>query len=163
MRTKTGLQRWSRPDLLMGLMYGLTVAAGAGCSRPGGPYESAQSEFPAPDGGAPSTIGVQTNTTCTPAQTSPENVLPARTTIVGATQGGDQSNVYRTSDLFNLFKSECGGCHVDEISGGFQVSATTFPAVVSGAMGTTVYGLITSDDIATNMPPYGVEYDSRAP
>jgi len=165
MTTKAGFQRWSRPDLWIGLMYGLTVAAGAGCSRPGGPYDfsSSQSEFFIPDSGAPpSTIAVQTSATCTPAQTSPENALPARTTIAGATRGdAEQTNVYRTSDLFSLFKSVCGGCHVDEVSGGFQVSATSFSTVVSGMEGVKVYGLIASDDIASNMPPFGVAYDSR--
>jgi hypothetical protein len=168
MTMKTGIKRWSRPGLWIGLACGLTVAAGGGCARPGGPYESSQTEFPIPDGGAPSTIGVQTNTTCTPAKTSPENLLPARTTITGAAQGGgDQPNIYRTSDLFSLFNSVCGGCHVDSNLGGFQVTPSSFPTVVSGTMGATVYGLIKSDDTSGNpatsvMPPYGVAYDSRA-
>ncbi len=164
MTTRTGFKRWSRPGLWIGLWCGLAVTAG--CGRPGGPtaYSSSQSEFPLPDSGAPPPpIGAQTSPTCTPAQTSAVNAFPARTTIAGAAQGGgSQDNLFRTSDLFSLFKTVCGGCHVDAPDGSFQVSATSFATVVSGAMGSTVLGLIESDDISTNMPPYGVAYDSRA-
>jgi mono/diheme cytochrome c family protein len=171
MTTKTGFKRWSRPGPWIGLLYGLALAAAGGCSRPGGPYDfsSSQSEFPIRDSGAPpSTINVQAAATCTPAKTSAPNVFPARTTITGATPGGgDQPNIYRTSDLFSLFETECGGCHVDNTDGGFQVSASSFSTVVSGTMGAMVYGLITSNDTSGNpatsvMPPYGVAYDSRA-
>jgi hypothetical protein len=169
MTTRTGSKRWGNPGLWIGLSFGLT--AFAGCTRPGGPYEfsSSQSEFPIPDSGAPPPpIAVQTGPTCTPAQTSASNAFPARTTIVGATQGGGaQDNIYRTSDLFSLFNSECGGCHVSpNTDGGFQVAPSNFSTVVSGAMGTLVYNLITSNDTSGNpatsvMPPYGVAYNQR--
>jgi mono/diheme cytochrome c family protein len=168
MTMRTGFNGWSRPGPWIGLVWGLAVAGG-GCARPGGPdaYSPTQREFPVPDSGVtpppPTTIDVQTPPACTPAQTSTENAFPARTNIAGAApSAGDQSTLYRTADLFALFKSVCGGCHVDNNDGSFQVSQTAFPSVVSGAMGATVLGLIKSDDLSTNMPPYGIEYDSRA-
>ena len=173
MTTRTGFTRGSRPGLWIGILYGLTVAAG--CGRPGGPnaFSTSQSEFPIPDSGVPSPppIGVQTSPTCTPAQTSAPNAFPARTTIAGAEEGaGAQDNIFRTSQLFSLFYGVCGGCHVDSNDGGFQVSASSFSSVVklsAGGLGSEVYQLITSNDTSGNpatsvMPPYGIGYDSRA-
>jgi mono/diheme cytochrome c family protein len=169
MNPPTGFKRRLRRGPSLGLWCGLTLVAAGGCARPGGPgaFSSSQGEFPIPDAGLPppTTIDVQTLPKCTPALTSAPNAFPARTTIAGGGQegGGGQSNLYRTADLFSLFKSVCGGCHVDSNDGFFQVSQTSFATIVSGATGQTVLGLIKSDDISTNMPPYGVEYTSRPP
>ncbi|HXJ18632.1 MAG TPA: hypothetical protein VMT03_00250 [Polyangia bacterium] len=170
MTTNTSSWRWSGA----GLWIGLVIAAGVGCGRPGGPYAfpGSQSEFPIPDSGVglpPPTIDVQESPKCTPAQSA--SPLPARTTIAGVMQTDSQPSVYRTSDLFNLFNSVCGGCHAGGANdGGFTVTATTFPRVVTraaGGLGDQVYQLITSDDTSGNpatsvMPPYGVPYSQRA-
>ena len=45
------LQR--RSAIRIAVASGLTLAAAIGCSRPGGPFEVTQSEFPTPDAGTP--------------------------------------------------------------------------------------------------------------
>ena len=56
-----------------------------------------------------------------------------------------------TTDLFSLFQSNCGACHVDNSLGGFQVSLLTFPTHVSAK----ALERITSDDPEVYMPPGG--------
>ena len=161
--------RLSSPGLWIGLVWGVALAGAPGCGRPGGPsaFSASHPEFPIPDSGVvtppPPVIAVQMAApACTPARTSAPNAFPARTTIVGdAPSAAQQNNTYRTADLFSLFKSVCGGCHVDATDGGFQVTQGSFSTIVKGAMGTMVLGLIKSNDLATNMPPYNVAYDSR--
>jgi mono/diheme cytochrome c family protein len=144
-------------------------ALGVGaCARAGGPSAFSESEFPAHDAGA----GIVTSTPppvavaaplpqCTPVQSS--DPLPARTTIVGAAAASASSATYFTADLFGLFKSVCGGCHVESNLGGFSVSETTFPMLVTR----DVYNSeIVSDDPSTFMPPPaggGIPYSQRAP
>jgi mono/diheme cytochrome c family protein len=55
------------------------------------------------------------------------------------------------SNLFQLFASNCGACHVDNTLGGFHVSAQSFTTVVSQA----AYDRMTSDDPGFFMPPQG--------
>jgi mono/diheme cytochrome c family protein len=127
----------------------------AACGRPGGPFAVTQSEFPLPDAGTPAPpIAVMSSVppTCTPAKAS--ETLPPRSTVVGQGSAAmaPQQDLYFTSDLFGLFKSVCGGCHVDSNRGNFVVTAGNFATnadVVSGY----VYNLITSDDADVYMPP----------
>jgi mono/diheme cytochrome c family protein len=61
------------------------------------------------------------------------------------------AQIYFTSDLFNLFKTICGGCHVESNLGSppFVVSEKTFPMVVD----MSVVDRIISPDPAMEMPP----------
>jgi mono/diheme cytochrome c family protein len=138
-------------------VWALGIAVGCGlslpaCSRPGGPNAFSQSEFPVPDAGSPGITTVMGALKCTAAKSS--QVLPPRSTLTagtGAQDGGSSSSTYFTSDLFGLFKSVCGGCHVEQSFGSFAVSQNTFPTVVTA----DVYNIIVSDDPATFMPPQG--------
>ena len=129
------------------------LALSAGCDRPGGPSSATSWDWRPDAGGALAdggTMGVQTGPlTCEAAQTS--SPLPARGEIMtGATSGGATTSFY-TEDLFNLFKSNCGGCHVDTNLGNFHVTASTFATVVDQ----TVMAVIKTDDAAKYMPPAG--------
>jgi mono/diheme cytochrome c family protein len=142
----------ARNSRLRIVLAALALAAGGACSRPGGPdeFSGSKSEFPVPDSGVqtPVKIGAQTPPKCMPVQSS--TPLPARTTIAGASQdAGTQSDVYLTSDLYNLFDKVCGGCHVESNLGNFHVTAGTFPTLVDSS----VYAIITSDNPSTFMPP----------
>jgi hypothetical protein len=67
-----------------------------------------------------------------------------------------------TADLVNLFKSHCGGCHVDAKLGGFQATARTFGTTVDAKAIAT----IKAEDPAKFMPPLaagGKPYSKRAP
>jgi mono/diheme cytochrome c family protein len=137
----------------------------AGCSRPGGPDSFTQSEFPIPKTMPPPTpSGTGGNTVmpgaaiCSPAQTSQR--MPARSSLTTAGGPAPTQPTYFTADLFALFKSVCGGCHVESNLGGFQVTATTFPTLVDQS----IYEVVTSDDPATFMPPPtygGIPFHSR--
>ena len=82
---------------------------------------------------------------CTPARSS--EPIPARTAVTSATVGPTTTTVF-VGDLFNLFSSACGGCHVAASQGGFQVGSTNFSTKVDQH----VIDLITSTDPATAMP-----------
>jgi mono/diheme cytochrome c family protein len=62
-----------------------------------------------------------------------------------------KAQIYFTSDLFNLFKAVCGGCHVESNLGNppFNVSETNFTKVVDD----TVVARIITDDPTIEMPP----------
>ncbi|HLK89000.1 MAG TPA: hypothetical protein VKZ18_03845 [Polyangia bacterium] len=140
----------------------LALAGAAGCGRPGGPFQVSQGDFPVPDAGTPPPIAITTPAVCTPARSS--QMIPARSSLTQATggDGGAQQDVELTSDLYNLFKSVCGGCHVESNLGSFQVTETTFPTLVNS----TVLGMITSDDPSVFMPPAlggGMPFSQRQP
>src|SRR5450631_3815996 len=154
-------RRRVQSGLWLAAACGLAVTGAAGCSRPGGPYEVTQSEFPVPDAGTP-VITVVQPPMCKPAKSS--QMIPPRSSLTGQSAGmvDMQANVELTSDLYNLFKSVCGGCHVESNLGNFSVTATTFPMVVDQ----TVYDIITSNTAAIVMPPVGaggVPFDQRQP
>jgi mono/diheme cytochrome c family protein len=135
-------------------LIGLAMV-GAACGRPGGPFAVTRSEFPVPDAGTPPPIAVMSSVppTCTPAKAS--EVLPPRSTVVGqgaASTGAKEQNLYFTADLYGLFKSVCGGCHVDSNRGNFVVTASTF-ATAADLVSGHVYDVITSDDQDVYMPP----------
>ena len=85
---------------------------------------------------------------CTPAQAS--DALRPRSSAMGDGKSNSATGVF-TSDLFNLFQSNCGGCHVDNSLGGFQVSLLTFPSTVTHE----ALDRMRSDEQDFYMPPQG--------
>jgi len=141
----------------------MTVGAAA-CSAPGGPGAASNWDW-RPDAGTSSGDGSaipQTSAlTCTPAKGSLD--IPARAELMSgqAATGGGAATVF-TEDLFNLFKSNCGGCHVETSLGNFHVTSQTFATTVDQ----TVLKLVMSDDPAKYMPPAGaggMPFSARAP
>jgi mono/diheme cytochrome c family protein len=144
------LSRW---ELGVGIAIGFGLSLVA-CSRAGGPSAFSESEFPIPDAGSPPVTPVATvmePLQCTPAQSS--QALPPRSTLTGtgAQDAGTAPTTYFTSDLYGLFKSVCGGCHVESSLGNFSVTENTFATLVTK----DVYKIITSDDPMVFMPPAG--------
>jgi mono/diheme cytochrome c family protein len=139
----------------------LVVAVGlAACTAPGGPDKyKGGSEFPGAPTGAGGSAVVEAELKCLPAQSS--EGIAARSTITdGGNAGGEHQATYFTDDLFKLFKSTCGGCHVDASLGNFTVGRSTFSTRVTEM----VYGMITSNDAAAVMPPVaagGMPFDVR--
>ena len=143
-------------------MLGLALLWAAGCSRPGGPDSFSQSEFPTPPGSGTGTGGttVLPVVQCMPVHSSDN--LPARSTITGGQDAGTAQPTYFTADLFGLFNSVCGGCHVGVSNGGFEVSQGTFATLVDQ----NVYNILTSDDPTVFMPPQnsgGIPFSQRPP
>jgi mono/diheme cytochrome c family protein len=130
----------------------LALVAVSACTRPGGPDQVTTTEFPY-DAGPPPPIR---SAVCAAAHSSQQ--LPARATIVGAAvAGSSSSNTYFTSDLFQLFKSVCGACHVDESLGGFNVKPPSFSQLPA-----TVLPSIETDDLSRVMPPTEIAYSKRS-
>jgi mono/diheme cytochrome c family protein len=85
---------------------------------------------------------------CVPAVSS--DALRARSSVMARGLKAGASGVFVT-DLFGLFQSNCGGCHVDNSLGGFHVSLATFPSVVTSK----ALERISSDEPDFYMPPEG--------
>lgn len=119
------------------------------CSRPGGPFAYSQSEFPIPDAGTPTPVAMPPAPKCTAAKSS--HMIPPRSSVTARVGGSvdTQPNVELTSDLYHLFKSVCGGCHVESSLGNYSVTGGTFPTLMTKS----VYNLVVSDDPSTYMPP----------
>lgn len=138
--------------------------AGAGCTAPGGPGATTDWDW-RPDAGVgvagpDATVGGGNSAlTCVPA--SGAQPMPARGVVMSAASGGGDTKVF-TEDLFNLFKGNCGGCHVAASLGNFHVTAGTFAQVVDQK----VLAAITTDDPAKYMPPAGAggaAFSGRSP
>ncbi|HEX7481776.1 MAG TPA: hypothetical protein VF331_28475, partial [Polyangiales bacterium] len=87
--------------------------------------------------------------------------LPARAATMTHNSGANETEVF-TRDLFNLFRSHCGACHVDANRGGLQVNLSNFSQTVTQAS----LNAIVSDDAARYMPPSGPDakaFSARAP
>ena len=87
--------------------------------------------------------------------------LPARGAVTSASAGA-KSQVVFTADLFNAFRSHCGGCHVDANLGGFdeRVTFENFPTLVTA----DALEDIKTDDPEKFMPPPvagGVKWSER--
>jgi len=111
----------------------------------GGSSGDLNSELPSGGGGATSTPVV-----CLAARGEP---IPARSEVVSANAAPSAKPVF-TSDLFSLFQSNCGGCHVEAALGGFndqKVTLQNFPMVVDQK----VIDAIRSSDPDKVMPPLG--------
>lgn len=100
------------------------------------------------DGGLPPETGPLT-ALCLPAHGQP---IPARSsTISGQAVGSDP--FMTTEDLFRLFKTQCGACHVESDQGDFKVTLATFARKVEQ----TAIDRILSDDPDKYMPPDSAE------
>ena len=149
---------------------GLPALALAACSAPGGPGafigKSASWEPPGVGNGNDD-AGVMQVQVPQCAAVSSSQPMPARATVIEVGMGTTPSTsangtTYFTSDLFGLFKSNCGGCHVETNLGTFQVSSTNFAQKVTQM----VVDTIKSPDPAVFMPPSnsgGVDFSTRAP
>lgn len=158
-----------RAVLGRGLIACCATLIGA-CNQPGGPdVYKGMSEFPSAAGAQPSSsapgndvpvISVQQPLTCAPAQAS--QMMPGRSNLLGGSSAPAPTQAsYFTDDLYNLFKSICGGCHVESNLGNFTVARGSFSSKVDE----TVYEVITSDDKSVVMPPVsggGEPFSTRA-
>ena len=91
---------------------------------------------------------------CVPAVAS--DGLRARSNTMARAPKTAAAGVF-TSDLFGVFASNCGGCHVDNSLGGFHVTAGTFATTVTEK----ALARITSDDPKFFMPPSNREPFSK--
>jgi len=138
------------------------------CSRPGGP-DAVKDGFPTQMQIKPPTNppNPPLALTCDPL-TSAEP-LPARSTAVSAMASGTAGSTYFTTDLFNSFKTFCGGCHVDSSRGNppFHVTANTFSDVfLDQGERARALNAIQSDDPTKYMPPDGsggMPFSKRGP
>jgi mono/diheme cytochrome c family protein len=136
------------------LLFPLLLVAAACSARPGGPGQADDGDWRTDAGPPPG------EASCRPAQTS--EPLPARADLFGASSAGNAPTTMFTRDLFGLFKSHCGACHVEASLGGFHVTSQTFAMVV----GDNVLARIRSDDSGFFMPPPaagGMPFSSRPP
>ncbi|HEY4184380.1 MAG TPA: hypothetical protein VGP07_04890 [Polyangia bacterium] len=153
--------RVARAGLVAGATWVAVLAGLSGCSAPGGPGSASNWNWAATDGGATDSVLPATITplTCAPAHGS--EAMPARSSVMSAQVASSTTTVY-TENLINLFKANCGGCHVENSLGNFHVTPPTFSQVVDQS----VIDRITSDDPAVYMPPAGVPgsgpYSQRA-
>ena len=83
---------------------------------------------------------------CRPAETA--EPLPMR--LIVSAENTSTDSVMFTSDLFGLFKTTCGRCHVENTLK-FHTSPNTFPQDIDDE----VLGILTSDDPNVFMPPPG--------
>src|SRR5258708_4080756 len=123
------------------------MAPSAGPSSDAGPgadVSSEQSPPPPPDGGQkPACLELHS-----------AEPIPARLDVMSASAPTTTRTVF-VKDVFNLFRSTCGGCHVDGSQGGFHLDLTTFPVVVGfkSNKGQKILDPLTTDDIMKVMPP----------
>jgi mono/diheme cytochrome c family protein len=156
-----------RRQVAAGLSLALAAFMAIACVAPGGPEKIRDPRFspdaaavparPALDATAPPPLPAPVAARCLPARAEP---LPARTTAMRAADPTSDPNVAGpirpatdttmfTADLFNLFRSHCGGCHVETKLGNFQATLRTF----SKSIDSKVMASIKSDDTAHFMPP----------
>ncbi len=130
----------------------LVLASAAACTAPGGPGRI--NDDWTSDAGPVSAVR------CDPARSA--EPLPARADLFSADGSGGGPTTMFTRDLFGLFRSHCGACHVEASLGGFHVTSQTFAMVV----GENVLMRIKSDTSTFFMPPPaagGMPFSTRAP
>jgi mono/diheme cytochrome c family protein len=137
-----------------GLWVGLVISPLLGCTRLGGPDAFKGSEFP--DSG----VGTTTVTTPLCATVMSSQPMPARSTVVNPAGQGSSNTTYFTNDLFGLFYSMCGSCHVDQPLGNFQITKSSFTQLPAA---TVIPRMETDDTNNYVMPPYGVPFSARGP
>ncbi len=113
-----------------------------------------RADFMAPS--APEIAGSQAELRCDPARASDD--LPARSVAMTRPKTASTTPI-ATDDLFSEFRSYCGGCHVDQAQGNFQVSRQDFHEKVAQDS----LDRIRSNDTTLVMPKYGPAYKDRAP
>jgi mono/diheme cytochrome c family protein len=108
----------------------------------------------------PDPAGPPAEVRCDPVTSSAP--LPARSDLFSADANANAPTTMMTRDLYQLFKSTCGACHVDGSLGGFHVDPDTFALFVDSM----ALMRIRSDDPSFFMPPQsagGKPYSTRAP
>ena len=122
--------------------------AGVG-DRDAGTVVSASVDASSQMAGAPAPVLAR----CLPAHASDK--LRARSSAMASLANqnthGAAAGVF-TRDLFALFRSNCGGCHVDQSQGGLHVGMTDFAKKITA----TALQRIRSDDPSFYMPPQGM-------
>jgi mono/diheme cytochrome c family protein len=140
------------------VVLALGAAAAVGCFPEGNPLAGAATAW---DGGVPeaSTGGQggdrnaggeggspEVAVRCAAVET-PEALVPRANVM--SEEAGNGSEVVFVSDLFQVFKTQCGGCHVESDAGGLKVSLGSFPVKV----GEEAIERMKSDDLLEFMPP----------
>jgi hypothetical protein len=133
------------------LAPGVLLVGLLSCKAPGGPGSEPFGFPTSTDGGAGQEVSVGTQALCLPASAE---ALPGRI-IATPDQGLASVSVERevfVTDLFARFRTSCGGCHVENTTGGFHTDRPTFTKLdFDGMHG--VKRAIESDDPARFMPP----------
>ncbi len=145
------------------LALAVGLAGAASCGSPGGPGKNPFAENGVQDAAALSDVPAAALGICNPVRSAeplPARALPTvddsqTTTIVN-------QSVF-VNDLYGLFKSYCGGCHVEQGLGNFKVTSLTFSKDVDAAK---VLASVKSDDPTKFMPPLaalGKAFSQRKP
>jgi mono/diheme cytochrome c family protein len=101
---------------------------------------------------AGNTLDMAGEPACAPAVAS-DHLRPRTSVMASARDQATQTNASGvfTRDLFNLFRTNCGACHVEQSLGGLHVALDDFPTKVTAE----AVKRISSDDPAYFMPPPG--------
>jgi mono/diheme cytochrome c family protein len=83
---------------------------------------------------------------CDPVHAQP---IPARLAVMSADAGVVTQTQIFVDDIFNRFNANCGSCHVSASQGGFQVSRSSFAALIDQK----VIDRLSSNDATRHMPP----------
>lgn len=149
------------------LLFALAMAA---CSAPGGPGSVPPLAKP-PDGGTVTgsdggALTPEPSFACLPPKSS--EVYPARSNVLMIPgEEGDRVHAVASqrtvfvSDLFELIKTHCSACHVDNNLGGFHVAAAS---IIKDLDRTKLERVLRADDPAVYMPPppTGKPFSQRA-
>jgi mono/diheme cytochrome c family protein len=114
---------------------------------------------PLPDGGKPPSSDATVNHAlgaCKAAQTM--EPAPARSVAVSADAVTGSSTLF-VSDLFQIFKTDCGACHVDDSQGTFHVAESSFSTDMTDQVLTRIF----SNDPNTVMPATAGPANTRDP
>lgn len=88
---------------------------------------------------------------CRAVEAPPTETVPARDEVTSAAPVMTEQTFF-TRDLFERFKTQCGGCHVDARQGSFQVTRDTFSDGMRSKQD-AVRSRVKSDDQNYFMPP----------
>ncbi len=154
-----------RTRAALGLGLALALLGAAGCKREGGPLFIVKQNRDA-GGGSGGGVDLEPAVVASPAgvcRPARAPAIPARAAVTSAEvkPAASEKPVFVT-DLFGLFKSHCGACHVDTKLGNYQVTQQTFAKEIDAR----VVGFMKTDDVAKVMPPPaagGKPYSQRGP
>jgi mono/diheme cytochrome c family protein len=125
----------------------------AACTAPGGPDRIKYSfGTGVVDAGPDDAISnMQVELKCRPASVAHSMTYPARSTVTTGESHASTQPTYFVSDLYSLFDSSCGTCHVHSDSGGWVVGVSNFGSKIDQH----VFDRIESNDPKLFMPPDG--------